>query len=296
MSELFSGFRRHLEGWELGVVAVGIAILSALLMVPRAAPPDVLPVPEVDRREQQREQTRDRERTKLALIERLPYEVRSVGEVFRRCGALLASADRGVGAELADLVARARSVRASHGDESLLRLRALQTQFFLDALREWEATGKATRELAELGGDFLTKARQSRWIVEPHRLLLSEEERRLLFRVRWTELTGLRASHPHALSLNEWRAYYRLLLEHPEAGGPEPRNREATLARLRYVLALERRDPEYPAALARGILRYWLGDYAVAQADFRLHISRRPHGPWRLRARNHLVAALDPRP
>jgi hypothetical protein len=297
MSQRLSRFRRHLEGWELGVVAVGIALASALVGVPRAVAPDVLPVPTVDRQEQRRERDADRERARSARASRLPYEVRAVGEAFRRAGALLASgyADTAL-AEVAELRGLARAARATHGDRSLLALRALQTELFLDALTGWEKNGTPTADLRELGGDFLAKAEQSGWIRNTHGLVPDDDERRLLFRARWGRLTGLFNVHPFSPTLNEWRAYYRFLLEHPESGPHRAGEQPAALELLKYVSALERHDPDYPIALSRGILHYWLGDHAQAAADFRQHLARHPAGPWRLRAQNHLAAALHPTP
>src|SRR6266540_3174226 len=37
-----------LEGWELGVITVGLVLAAALLAVPRAARPGIFPVPLVD--------------------------------------------------------------------------------------------------------------------------------------------------------------------------------------------------------------------------------------------------------
>jgi hypothetical protein len=78
------------------------------------------------------------------------------------------------------------------------------------------------------------------------------------------------------------------LLAHSPAGGSRGADRTALLA----VAALERLDPSYPAALARGVLLYGSGAKAAAADAFRDQLSRREDGPFRLRARNHLLAAL----
>jgi hypothetical protein len=160
---------------------------------------------------------------------------------------------------------------------------------FCRALDRGEATGSADAELSELGGNFLEKARVSGWIDEG-RLVLDDGERAVLFRVRWSELTGLAKQHPFRPSLNEWRIYYRLLLEHPDVS-PERGDSARRLAQLRYVQALQRLEPEYPAALAIGTLSYQLGDYAQAVSAFQSHLDAHPDGPWRLRVQNHLVAS-----
>jgi hypothetical protein len=121
-------------------------------------------------------------------------------------------------------------------------------------------------------------------------LVMTEAERATLFRVRWSELTGLREKHPFSPSLNEWRVYFRFMLEHPDVEAATPRRRAER--RLEYVAALDKLDPEFPAAFARGVLEYELGHYARAAQAFQAHLERHPTGPWDLRARNHLAAAL----
>jgi hypothetical protein len=283
------GFVRHLEGWELASVAVGIALTLVLLVLPRAESPSVLPVPRIDRSEQRRAAGGDLERAAAAEHDELPFEVRAVGEALRRYG-LAAGAGSGYALnELHYLRVTAQAARKQHGDESLLRLRAVQTKMFLAALADWEATGLETDDLKELGGDFLDKARSSGWIAEKRQLLPSEPERATLFRVRWSELAGLREQHPFSPSLNEWRIYFRFLLEHPDVAASTPRRRAER--RLEYIEALGKLDPEFPAAFARGVLEYELRHYARAAQAFRAHLGSHPTGPWELRARNHLAAA-----
>jgi hypothetical protein len=61
---------------------------------------------------------------------------------------------------------------------------------------------------------------------------------------------------------------------------------------LMAVAALEKLDPRYPAAVARGVLLYRSGAKAAAAEAFRDQLSPEREGPYRLRARNHLLAAL----
>jgi hypothetical protein len=58
------------------------------------------------------------------------------------------------------------------------------------------------------------------------------------------------------------------------------------------VTAIEKLDHDYPAAMARGVLLYRAGAYEAAAAAFRAQLAARPDGPWTLRAKNHLLAAL----
>jgi hypothetical protein len=283
---------RHLEGWQLGAVSVGTAILAALLLVPHPTPPDVLPLPQVDRAAQHREDAAEHARAEAARAEPLPFDVRTVGERFRRYGRASASGDEAAThAEWVELARAARAANAQYGSEPLARLRAVQGELFLGALGRWEASGKVDDELVELGGDLADKARASRWLSGERRLVATEDERMTLFRIRWTHLTGLLKTHPLSPTLDDWRVYFRFLLEHPEGrpGDCSPSSRAQ--AQLRYVGALEKRDPEYPASLARGVLEYRLGAPARAVLAFQDYLAQAPYGSWHLRARNYLAAA-----
>ena len=87
---------RHLEGWQLGVVAVGIALGSAILALPRAVPPHRTPLPPVDRAEERRARTSSSV-IWIALATARPVAViasAAVGrEAFRRFGAAEARGD-----------------------------------------------------------------------------------------------------------------------------------------------------------------------------------------------------------
>jgi hypothetical protein len=112
---------------------------------------------------------------------------------------------------------------------------------------------------------------------------LTELERRALFRMRWLELTGLRKLRGFKPSLNEWRAYYRVLLERAPP----------TNATLEVVQALAKLDPAYPAQLARGIVLARVGDGRGAAPALRAHLAGPQGAFWRLRARNALAAAVQ---
>lgn len=285
-----AGWKRHLEGWQLGVVAVGIALLAALLAVPRAAAPDVLPRPAVDHRAIARELRVEGERALAAEQTILPYDVRDAGELMRRYGDAAADNNPVRGdAELARLREQIKVVRHRTGNKLLLELRAVQSRMFQHALRHWEATGRVDEDLRQLGGDFLRKARASGWIEPPHRLVLSRAERAVLYRIRWSGLSGLLDTYPFSPTLDDWRVYYGFLLAHPEGDGSHDRTKN----QLEYVTALSKRDPSYLSELARGVLFYRLGRYADAATALRNHLVRHPDGAWTLRARNYLAAALQ---
>jgi hypothetical protein len=276
---------RHLEGWELAVVALGIATLAAALVVPRGVDSELLPVPHVDRRELERVVSSERARAHEAESHGLPFEVRAVGESMRQYGRAESSRDpRQAELHQRELARRVVMARVVGGDPPLLRLRAAQTLMFVAALDDWELGHAVESELAELGGGFIEKARSSGWFSASGRLDLNLAERMTLFRVRWSELTGLRDGI-FAPSANEWRLYYRFLLEHPEPGAD-------SAAALRYVRAVQKYDPDYPVLLATGMLELRSGRPARAIEPLTAHLAEKPSGRWRLRAQNQLALAL----
>jgi hypothetical protein len=284
------GLSRHFEGYELALVTVGIVASVAFLVVPRATTPDVLPAPRVDLVEARRTADLDRERARLAEANPLPYEVRGAGEAFRAFG--LANATRNplaMSEKLKILRRTALEARQKHGDDALLRLLSIQTELFVRALARWEAGEDVKTEIAELGGDLLEKAANSRWITSAH-FVGSDLERRTLFRVRWVDLLGVRSVTAFVPSANEWRIYYRFLLAHPEhSTNPSAAAHE----QLAYVAAVEKVDLGFPGLFARGVLFHRLGDFDKSAEAFRGHLNKHPTGPWRLRAQNHLASAAQ---
>ena len=274
------------------MVIVGAALLAALLAVPRPVEPDLPPMPSVDRLEQRRSLEALEARARASRREPLPFDVRATGEWLRRYGAAIAAGDeRTARSHLQAARSAAYGARRRHGDEALLRLEAVQNQLFRAALRRWEATAVASTDLTELGGDFLQKARENGWLADDGRLDANRAERAVLFKMRWVELTGLEKDHPFLPTLNEWRAYYRFLLTKP----PGRTDQERAQRQLDYVTALSRKDPSFPAALARGVLLYRMADYPRAAVAFRAHLAAHPSGPWSLRARNYLAQTLATR-
>jgi hypothetical protein len=219
--------------------------------------------------------------------------VRAVGESFRAYGQAASSGEtRRAAATLATLRRAAAKAAQQHGDEMLLRLRAVQANLFLRALARWEAIGEFTLELSELSGSLIQEAEAIGWVQPPHRLVLTTAERRTLFRIRWADLAGLKDRHPYSPTLNEWRTYYRFLLEHPSAAANHDIARARTRKQLQVIDALAKRDPQYPTLYAKGILLYRLGAFSDAALAFDLYLQQSADGSWDLRARNHLVAAL----
>lgn len=283
--------RRHLEGWQLGLLAVLLPSLALWLALPRPVAPADVPLPDVDRRKLTRLIEKDAERSRSATERPLPFPIRRVGELVRRFGAASVTNPGGSRDLLAELRREFGLVRRTGGPEPLLTLRSLQTTLFLGAVRRWEERQKADRELVELAGNFEHKCLESGWVLD-FRVVFSEAELSAMYRVRWNELTGATDDPELRLSLDELRVYYRALLVHPEGQNAAERDGR----RLAYVSALGRRDVDYPAELARGVLHFRLGQGAAAAAALMDHLTLRPDGPYALRARNYLLAALASTP
>lgn len=279
-------WERHLDGWQAGVAIVLAGLIAALLAAPRPVVPDAIPLPEVDRLEQRHTRQQIGALATEARAAGLSYDVRTIGEMIRRFGQ--AATDGNVGGSeqalstLRDLAPEA----ADKSPNELAQLRAYQTEAFLAGLRTLEETGRATRDLVELGGRFLETARTSGWIDENNAVVLSEGDLVTLYTIRWSELCALTKHPAFGPSLNDWRAYYRILLQRPVRATATPDEQ-----RLAYVGALERYDSDYPSALARGVLYYRLGAHRQAAEALRTHLERYPNGAWTLRAQNYLAAA-----
>lgn len=286
-SPFFSRMRARLEGIELALVAVVIVSLAALLAAPRATAPDLLPLPLPDRRVLARAASEEQLFAQSARKHTLSFDVRAVGELFRRLGASTEPGQRASRRILADLRAAARKAVALQNGRPLRELRAVQTELFIAATRAWEGSGRPPRELRELGGDFPELATENGWF-DGERLLLDEAERAVLFRQRWGELTGLGKRPGFMTTLDEQRANYSLLLRHP-SGRDERARRERQFA---YLGALEKLDRTYPAHFARGVLLYRARAFEAAAAAFQTHLEQADSPRYRLRARNHLLASL----
>lgn len=284
-------FLRHLQGYELGLVTLGMVLTCALLAVPRASVPDTLPLPRVDHAEALRSAAREQELAALAEAHGLPFEVRALGESIRHFGQ---SVSEGLDTthDREDIRERFKVALTKGQAPLLLRLRAVQTQYFSEAVREFERTGKPSTDLQELGADFVPRAKTNGWFAANGRCLADQATLRVLFHLHWADLIEQRAVFPYSPSLNEWRIYYGFLLRYP-ARSAEPASPSLDAERLRVVNALSRKDPDYPAFFARGYLFYRLDDRESAATAFRSQLAQHESGPYALLARNYLIEALQ---
>lgn len=279
---------------EVALIIVALSLSGAMVVVPRPTYPQILPLPSIDR---DRIPSREREEIHRAISVRdgsLDKETRAIGEMFRRIGLVLSTRRSLQGQELASfqkevtrLLAREASEDTLSGTEALLRLRALQGQLFLDSVRLWLERGEENADLQELGGPFISIAKQA-W-VEEGKMVLDEDELRLLFRVHWGKLTGLHGAAAFGPSLEELRRYYLTNLQHP--AGPPGDLMTQTMNQIGLVRALGKVDSTYPAELAEGILQLRLGESRPALENLRAHLEQHPNGPWTHLARNHLILA-----
>lgn len=305
-------------GRWLALVPVTVCVLFFALLVPRAAPADAVPVPAVDEREVEAVRGRDRALAAKARSERLATDVLAVGSALRALHERDAEAVDGATAEETHGLYRALSFAAvgvlgrPDGARDLVALRALQLESFLTELGRREGTGESSAELVALSGTFTARMRDAGWATD-RRILLDEDERRVVFKTMWNALVAVQATEL-ALTLDEQRVLYRLYLTRPHA--PEGKRRELdaersaarTTADCERVVFNETRakelwradkikrftqvDPSYPAMYALGVAYLRAGENDLASAAFRHAVEDHPDGPFALRARNHLAMAI----
>jgi hypothetical protein len=300
-----NGLRRHLEGWQAGLLALVLAGSAILLAAPRGVEPVALPQPHVDSVALARVMAHDDELARVAAATELDVDVRALGREIRlyNDAAALATED--------DDFARARqrvteaASKVGRLGADLEKLRAYQMVRFLEELRAWQRTGVTSDELRALSGDFLEAIARSRWCIpETRELVVGERELRVLFKKRWNTMVGA-DGEPLLLTADEERVRVGFLVHHPfvnnDAGSrgvsdPAALERLATPQRMKLLDRLATLDPGYPVELARGIVLYRVGHYQPAADAFRRHLEARPDGPYALHARNFMKAALDQSP
>jgi len=244
----------------------------------------------------------DNQRALAVQDKSLDVDVRHLGRELRSYNYIAATAKADQLAAARAAVARAASkALAAGGVAGLLELRAFQMVQFIAQLRKWEQNGVVSRELQELGGDILAVLQRNRWCRSNRSLILDNSTLRAFYKQRWNVLVAA-TGKSFALSNEEERVRFDFLLRHPferrrlERSGqqlPAVRERMLLRKRLQSIDKLQRHAPDYPGHIARGVSYYRAGMWPNAAAEFQKHLESRPDGPYRLRAQNHLQAALQ---
>jgi hypothetical protein len=301
-------------GRALALIPVGVALLFAGLMLPRAVPPRDLPLPEVNAPAVEAAQASDDARAAAAAETPLPTSVRAFGQAIRAFNVAEARDLPETGWDLLRSdVDRTRKEAMATGVGPLLDLRAAQMKKFLDGLHAWEKTGDVSPEFEAVAGAFLRRMTAAGWAHE-RTLDLSDAELRVMYKLKWNAVAHFEELPGFEPSLDEMRELYTFYLLHPHA--PEgtrasidaARKNARTAAdcealaageamagegwRLEKIERLGRLDPSYPLDFARGVALYRSGNYEGSARAFESWLQKHPDGPWTLRARNHLRAAL----
>jgi hypothetical protein len=296
----------------LAVVPAVIALFFGVLLVPRMAPPEAVPLPIADTVALARTAADDRALAARVRSEPLPGSVRVLGSALREFHAVETQDDLRKISAARSAVDDALPDAIAAGDEPLLRLRAVQLESFLIEVRRYEATGVESPELVALAGGFVRSMRTEGWL-EGRTFLGGPGALAALFKHMWNGFLGMDARPAFAPSLDEDRALYALYLSRPH---PPPKTRALLEARrrgardtkdCREIAEAQRRavalwslekiarlgtlDPAYPAAYARGIANYLAGNYVASASAFREWLSVHPDGPFALRSRTYLRAA-----
>lgn len=301
----------------LALVPVSVAALTMLLMMPRAVPPEEIPLPVIDAEALDRVRRDDLDRAARARAIRLPSAVLLVGTSLRALNANLVSnaGDEDVSATRTALEHAVRTVMldGEEGFDGLRSLRAVQLDTFLAAVEAFESTGVVSEELEAVGGAFLDRMHAAGWL-DGNRVVLDDRERRAAYKLVWTAQIGAERMPQLELTLDEQRALYTLYLRRPHAPEAQRVLRASQRAsatsdvacqravaqervaieqwRLEKIKRLGALDPAYPSAYALGVAYYRIGRYDASVESFRSWIDRHPDGALSLRARNHLKAAL----
>jgi hypothetical protein len=302
------------DGVWLALVPVGVALVLGVLLVPRSAVPEGVPLPLPDAGSLARTAAADHALAERARHEPLPGAVRALGSALRAFHTLEAhDAEERRLYEARAAVDEDLALAVPGGSEPLLELRALQLESFLDEVHHFEATGEQSEELAALAGAFVRSMTLEGW-VQGHHVVADEAALRALFKNMWNGFLGPEVHADFAPTLDEERALYAFYLSHPH---PSRGTRDAIEAarrgardakdcdalkqaeragleswRLEHIERLRAIDPSYPADYARGVACYGRGDFVASAKAFRAWLTEHPEGPLSLRAKNYLRAAV----
>lgn len=300
---------------------IGVALLLGVLLVPRRASPEAVPLPVADGAALARIAAGDARLAETAHRQPLPGPVRALGSAIRAFHTLEARAESGANPNADRELGQARRAvddalieALKGGVDPLIELRAAQLEGFLEQVRVFQATGAQSPELQALAGGFVRSMTSEGWCTG-HTLAPGEAALRAMFKQMWTTFLGLENRREFALVLDEQRALYAFYLSHahpsrtmrdaltaarrgaPDAAACEAiarSERSATESwRLEHIARIAAIDPTYPAAYARGVASFRRGDYGASEQAFRVWLRDHPEGPLALRAQTFLRAAMD---
>jgi len=286
-----------------------------MLLLPRRAWPDAVPLPLADRGALAHVAAADHALAEKARHSPLPPAVRALGSAIREFHVLEAQ-----GAAEGELALRRRAIAAAlpdaaaGGDEPLLELRAVQLESFVAELGALQSRGAQSEELVAVSGSFVRGMQYEGW-YDGERLLATDGALRTMFKEMWNGLAGVDVRPAFKPSLDEERALYALYLRYPHPAraaretlaaarrGARDAAACAALAeaeraateswRLERIARFAAIDPLYPAAYARGVAHLRRGDPTRAAMDLTAWLRDHPEGPLTLRARTYLRVALD---
>ena len=299
----------------LALVPMVVAVTLGVLLLPRQALPDGVPLPVPDGDALERSAAADHGLAELARSQPLPPRVRELGSAIRTYHLLEAGGAGGTDPMSKAHAALQATVTAARpdGDDAILRLRAVQLESFLQEVDRFELAGAQSEELASVAGNFVASMQIEGW-YDGHSLAASEGALRAMFKEMWNRLLGLDREPAFQVPLDEERALYALYLSrpHPAAsareaiaaarrGAGDARACDAVIEaervavetwRIDRIARLSAIDPTYPAAYARGVANLRRGEFLHAADDLGAWLRAHPDGPLALRARSYLRSAI----
>ncbi len=292
-----TGLAKHFEGWQAAAVVIFMSWIAVLVLVPRTVVPEELPLPRLSPGDIAESRTRAAREEHDAFRRAPPsHDVRLLAArlqaygIAERAGDLRAMSD-------SERLAREAAARVLSSDPAaLLELRSHLAGRLVVGLYSLLDTNEETDDLIAVGGDVALSFARNGWLI-PELRSESDEGRefdlalRALYKRRFGKIVAPVEKLP--LDRAEETALVRFLLRHPPpAVGPSGEVVEAQFL-LGQVAKAAELDGAYPIGFARGVVLFRAGRFEAAAASFDAFLGEAPHGPYRLRATNHLKAALD---
>jgi hypothetical protein len=310
--------RNKLTEYLLGLVPVGVGLVLGVLCLPRAIPPEDVPLPVPNAQTlgdiEARDHSLGTEPTPL------PDDIRALGSAIRayytreakqEIDPYVTPTSMNDARVALDNVADPL-LASTTNDANILALRATQLEGFVAQVHAFERTGTESEELRALGGPFVRRMRDAGWCHD-HTCVIDDDALRVMYKLAWNGLLRLERP-PFRVAIDEQRALFAFYLRRPHAAEAvrkriddargTARSEKACAAldegealgaeqwRVERVRKLSESDPEYPRDYALGILHYRHKDFSAAADSFRDWLQEHPNGSWTLRARNYLRASL----